>query len=261
MNEVNKEILFRAQTGVSNAITLLIGALRDRETAEAERDSAQKLLLNAIEARDSWASRFRGLEADMRGMESMLGAERARVKVHMDVEAQKDAKLAALQTQHDTLERNNACQADTIKDYQTATRTNALVVAAEARFESMKLERDKAQDELSSAKLGLQAAGDVIADTRARVDELVGEIEGLKKSVATAWTQTTQTPMPAFFKPGAKVYFRAIGSHEVSKREVVFVDLRYVGEGAFDAYYTLSGLGNYKCAEENVFATMEEAFK
>lgn len=148
-----------------------------RAEAEAERDSAQKLLLSAIESRDSWASRFRGLEADMRGMESMLNDERARVKAHMEQNAQNER---------------------IIKDYQTATRANALVVAAEARFESMKLERDKAQDELSSAKL----AQHLEPDTMVYIREVGGMVRHAKIDLVSLYKTTPQEPLRVEYRVG-----------------------------------------------------------
>lgn len=410
MNEVNTKTLDTARASMTEAINLLIDVLKENErmtshlhTVVKERDDAwtrnTKLNLLDIEnkqlctrleaetkARDNWASRFRALEADMRGMESMLNDERARVKAHMEQNAchqqtikdlteechawrkqgsmtptqieglnrdlehvracnirqadtirEKNAKLAALQTQHDTLERNNAQNERIIKEYQTTTRANALVVAAEARFESMKLERDKAQDEVASAKLGLQAAGDVInhvklelagrdetirvlrindreltlcnvrlKDSNAelnkmhakqaknigelqetvgdrefqidalekriasqaanervlhrKVDMLNEEIEGLKKSVATAWTQTTQTPIPPHFPVGTTVYVRRGGcvtQHEIAKVqfEIIVKDTDTPA-----VYYVFRGEGGKLIHADDVFNTSEAAF-
>lgn len=207
-----------------------------RAEAETERDSAQKLLLAATENRDSWASRFRGLEADMRGMESMLNDERARVKLHME---------------------QNACHQQTIKDL-TAERD-----AFQEECYAWRRQAPMTPTQIAGLNRDLEYVRGCNKRQAETIREKNEEIEGLTKSVATARVQTAQTALPAYFPVGTEVFVRNRANGAVFKRKVAKAHFEIASEGVLtpEVYYVLLSEGHTRYHSSVVFNTSEAAFK
>jgi chromosome segregation ATPase len=323
MNEANKKILSRAQDGVSTAITMLIGALQESErmqghfdtvikerddawarlkdtgtmssrlkTAEDERDSAQKLLLAAVEARDSWASRFRGLEADMRGMESMLTDERARVKAHMQQNDAKTKRITELENEVDgndaiirqlrlekqtlwdditglkvrnaNLNQMNDKQAETIKDYQcgVAGRLKQDLATTISQRDNARQYGDRMKDQVEKHQATIGVLNTNATVMEATIERLQRERTAYHDE-ALAWRKSkSKTVMPAYFPVGTKVFVRNLVSGCVFQREITKVQFEVAKKDAAPSvFYVLHGEGFTLYPEQIVFNTAEAAFK